>query len=195
MSISVARLISLIFNPIVVLAVLPYVVVLKATGNAVQAYYWTGYTLLFLLIMAIFVLYGVKRKMFTDIDISKREQRPIVFFISILIGLVYLCGLYFFHAPHMLFVITFGILGGITVAGVINTFIKASIHTATISALLFSVAVVYGGYFILLLLLIPLVAWARIKEKRHTLSEAVVGGMLGILLSLIVYIVIEMFFS
>jgi len=38
--------------------------------------------------------------------------------------------------------------------------------------------------------LVPLMAWARIVEKRHTLKETIVGGAMGVIFSFIaIYIV------
>lgn len=194
MTVSIARLISFIFNPILVLAVLPFFLVYKATGDFYQASGWVGYTVLFLVAMAIYVVYGVRKGMFTDIDVSKRQQRPVLFLISIFLGLVYLAGLFVFQAPQILFVTTISVIAGVLVASIINNFIKASIHTATISAVLIAIAIVNGGYYFFLLSIIPLVAWARIKEKRHTFPETVIGGLLGILLSLIVYLLVKLVF-
>jgi hypothetical protein len=190
---SIARFISFIFNPVLVLVFVPFLLLYKTTKDIFIAINWTGYTVVFLLIMTVFIIYFVKKKVFTDMDVSKREQRPLLFFVSIVFAIVYLAGLFFLHGPYILFVITFGITMGIFVASIINTRIKASIHVATIAALIFTLAIVYGGLYTFSLLLIPLVAWARITIKRHTLSETIVGGILGVLLSLFIYGLVKIF--
>jgi len=53
--------------------------------------------------------------------------------------------------------------------------------------------VVYKGYFFLLLILIPLLAWARIKTKEHTPTETIIGSILGVVITLIVYAVSKQF--
>lgn len=156
---------------------------------------WTFYTAFFLLAMTVFILFCVQRKKFTDMDVSKREQRPLLFLISISAALLYVVGLFFLHGPFILFVIAFGIIMGIAIASVINIYIKASIHVATVSALIFAVAMAYGGFYQLLLLLILLVAWSRVRIKRHTLQETIVGGVLGIGLAVIIYTLVKVFFQ
>lgn len=182
-----AKFISFILNPILVLLFVPFALIYSNTGDLYIASMWTFYTAFFLLAITVFILYCVQRKIFTDMDVSKKEQRPLLFLVSIISALLYLSGLFLFHGPFILFVIAFGIIFGIFVASIINTKIKASIHVATVSALIFAVAMTYDGYYRLLLLLIPLVAWARVRIKRHTRSETIVGGALGIILALLIY--------
>jgi hypothetical protein len=188
---SIARFISFLFNPVFVFVFVPFLILFKSTNNLQNALYWTGYTVFFLVFITLFILYGVKKKIFTDIDVSKREQRPLLFFTSIILAIFYLAGLFILHGPFLLFIIAFGVIMGIFVASIINTRIKASIHVATISSLIVGLALAYGGGYFLLLLFIPLVAWSRIIIKRHTVSETIVGGILGILLSLVIAILVK----
>ncbi len=120
-------------------------------------------------------------------DVSKRTQRPLLFLVSGILAAIYLGGLFIFNGPKVLIVITIGVIIGIGLASAINTKLKASMHVATISALIFALAIIYNGWYLLTLVLIPLVAWARLRIKRHTLPETVVGGLLGVLLSLCIY--------
>ncbi len=126
-------------------------------------------------------------------DVSKRTQRPLLFLVSGVLAVFYLGGLFIFNGPNALVVITIGILIGIGLASIINTRLKASMHVATISALIFALAIIYNGWYLATLFLIPLVAWARLRIKRHTLPETVVGGLLGILLSLCIYALAKTF--
>jgi hypothetical protein len=192
---TIARFISYIFNPVLVLVFVPFLLLYRTTNDLYLTWSWTLYTVLFLLGITIFIIYGVQKNLFTDIDVSKREQRPLLFFVSILFGILYLVGLFLFHGPLILFIITFGIILGIVIASIINMKIKASMHVATISALILTVAIIYGGHFLLLLFLIPLVAWARVTIKRHTLQETIIGGILGILLSLCIYVSVRIFYQ
>jgi len=184
---SLARFLSFIFNPIILLVTIPFFLLYKLYNDFVAAVLWTGYSFLFLLGMTVFLAIAVQRKIFTDMDVSKREQRPLLFLVSFVAGVLYIIGLLVWNGPHLLIVISLGVMLGIVADSFINRRIKASIHVATVTALLFALALVYNGYYLLTLLLIPLVGWARVKIKRHTLPETVVGGLLGILISLCVY--------
>jgi membrane-associated phospholipid phosphatase len=61
----------------------------------------------------------------------------------------------------------------------ITTRWKISLHVSNIAGTATLVAVTYGVGASLLLLLIPLVAWARIKIGAHTLWQALAGALLG----------------
>ena len=195
MTASLARFISFLFNPILLLVFVPFFLLLRNGNDFTKALFWTGYTSIFLSAMTVFLAYSVKKKIITDMDVSKRTQRPLVFLVSILLIVAYLSGLYLLHGPRLLSVIAVGIMIGIILASIINLRLKASMHVAAISALIFALAIVYNGFYLFSLFLIPLVAWARLKIRRHTLPETVVGGLLGVLLSLCIYALSKVFVS
>lgn len=184
----IAKFISLIANPIFILISLPYFLVIKSTRNTELAIYWTLYTWIFLSIFVAYVLFGIKKKFFTDIDISERRERPMLYLTGAILAFIYLIGLFIFHAPSVLFITIIGIMSGIFFGSLINLKVKASVHVTAISALITALSLVYQGYYILLFLLIPVVCWARIKVKRHTLTEVIIGAIFGTLLSLIMFI-------
>ncbi|HVF69265.1 MAG TPA: hypothetical protein VNA13_01735 [Xanthomonadales bacterium] len=193
MNLKLAAFISYVFNPLLILVLLPFVLVYEATGDTQVSIFWTAYTFIFLLLIAAFVLFGVRRKFFTNIDVSNRQQRPLLFYFLLFIALLYLGGLYLLHAPRILFIVTVSMIFGIGIVSGINTKIKASLHVATVAALILGLTIGYGGYYLLLLLLVPLVGWSRVKLKRHTVSETVVGGIVGSILLLAIYTVFEAF--
>lgn len=188
-----ARAISFISNPIFIFMALPFFLVYKTTRDTVAAWIWTIYTLVFLTIFVLFVLVGVKKKFFSDIDVSNRKQRPILYFTGALLSMLYLFILFILQGPLILFITTFGIMLGILIASLINIKVKASVHVAAISGLITSLSIIYKGNYLLLLLLIPVIGWSRVKIKRHTVTEVFVGGILGSLLSLIMYYITKIF--
>ena len=192
---SFAQVISFIFNPVMLLVFVPLLLMYKTTGDVVLALAWTGYTMIFLLAMTFFVIYGVHKQIFTDLDVSKRTQRPLLFIVSIFMALIYLWGLLFLNGPKILMVVTIGFIVSVLIISVINTKLKVSFHVATVSALLFTLAIIYQGFYYLTLLFIPTVAWARLRIKRHTLPETIVGACFGILLSLSMYFLVHHLFS
>jgi len=188
---TLARVISYLFNPILLLVFVPFILLYRTTNEFSIAAFWTGYTLIFLIAIGAYMLYEVKKGRFTDLDVYKREQRPVLFVMCIIFTVLYMLGLWLLKGPFPLFVVAVGVVVGIILASIINMWIKASLHMATLAALIFSISVVYGGWYSLLLLLFPLVAWARLRLKRHTMQEVIVGGIFGSLLSLIMYILVK----
>ncbi len=186
-----ADIVSTVFNPVVLLFPLPYLLVYKVSNDDGLSLKWFFFSSIFLLVTCLFVMIAVKRKIFTDIDVSKREQRPLLFLFVSIIAMVYLSGLFFLQGPPILFFAITGILVGVIIFSLINLRIKASLHVASSSALIFILSILYGGNFLFLLLLIPLIAWSRVKLKRHSLSEATVGGIFGVLITLCMYLVLK----
>ena len=56
---------------------------------------------------------------------------------------------------------------------------QISIHTATSAGLATFAVLAIGGAAILLSLLVPLVIWARLHLKRHTVAQTLAGAGLG----------------
>jgi hypothetical protein len=191
MKLAAARFLSLVFNPLAIIVFVPFFLIYRTTNNLSAAFNWTLYTLFFLLIIAIFILICVKKGIFTDYDVSKQEQRPLLFLVSLLLSILYLSGLILFDAPSILYIVTFGLIFGIVCASILNNWIKASMHVATVAALISAVAIVYGGFFYLLLFIVPVIAYIRIKAKRHTIPETVAGAIFGTSLSLLLYVMVR----
>lgn len=186
-----AKIISTILNPIILLVPVPYLLVLKSTGSQELAYFWEIFSLIFIFTFSVFILVGVEKKMFSDLDISKRKQRPLLFTFAIGLSAIYTIFLYFLNAPKILFIAVFTLILGLVIFEIINRTTKASLHVGTVSAFATSLFIVYNGVFILTFLLIPFVAWARIKTHNHTKQQTLIGATLGVLITLIVYVIFK----
>ena len=187
MRVSLARIISFVTNPFFIAIPLPFLLVYHETDSVSDAIRWTFFSVVFLLMIGAFVFYEVKRHVFSDIDVSKKEQRPLFFVYVIFVSFLYLGSLVVLRGPFSLFIAVGGVLGSAVTLGFVNRTIKASLHVATVSAFFTVFALLYGGVYVLFLLAIPIVAWSRIVIKRHSLKETVVGCVMGIMLTLIVY--------
>lgn len=186
-----ARFVSTILNPLLILVPVPYILVLKATGNVNSAFFWTIFSLVFMLILSAFILLGIRMHYFSDLDISKRSQRPLLFTFSIFLASSYVVFLYLLNAPSILFIAIFALILGLTVFEIANRYTKVSVHVATVSAFSASLFIVYDGIFVLSFFLIPIVAWARIKTHNHTKKQTIIGALLGILITFAVYVIFK----
>ena len=187
-----AEIISFVLNPLVVLIPIPFFLVFETGGTLQQAFTWTIFSLFFVLLFFIFILLGIKRGFFSDLDVSKRKQRPLLFFSAIILTLIYVSVLYFLKAPVILYIGAISIVVGLLVVDLVNRVIKASVHLATLSALLTFLVIIEGWLFVLAFVLIPILAWSRIKTKNHTLQETIVGTSLGILLTITIYVIFKL---
>lgn len=186
-----AKTVSTIVSPVLILAVLPYIFVLKTTSSSSTALFWTFFSWIFLLVFFVVLLLGIEKGYFSDLDVSKRSQRPLLFTFSIGLSLFYTVFLYFLKAPAILFVALFGLIFGLILMELVNRVTKASVHVATVSAFATSLVLGFGPLYIISFVLVPLVAWARIKTHNHTKSQTIIGAAMGILITLIVYVIFK----
>ncbi|OGO21950.1 MAG: hypothetical protein A2144_11725 [Chloroflexi bacterium RBG_16_50_9] len=104
-----------------------------------------------------------------------------------MIGSVTLCLL---GAPLLLVATFVAGLGAILVFMSINLVWKISLHTAFVAASVTILSIVFGAEGALMVVLIPLVAWARIELEHHSVAQVVTGALLA---ALIVFFVFHIF--
>lgn len=184
----ISKIASIIFSPPVILLPTPFILILRQTNDISLSFKWGVFSAFFLLLTILFLIYGEYEGIFSNFDISIKEERAKFFLGGGIITFLYFFLTFFLKAPEILFALSFGIMLGTLVLFVVNNFIKASIHTATLSAFSISVILLFGIRFSPLLLLIPFMAWARVVIKKHTISEVIMGGFLGSILTILIYI-------
>ncbi|MDP2585690.1 MAG: hypothetical protein Q8P29_02300 [Candidatus Levybacteria bacterium] len=189
-----ARAVSFFLGPVFVLFPILFILVAKFSTDYSHALKWTMFTYAFVLAIALFVVAGVILGFFSNFNVSKKEQRPLLFSFIAFAMFCYFVSIFIFNAPKILFIAFFAIVLCLIVMIIVNRWIKASIHLAIFTGAVIFILVVYGGYSFLLLTLIPLLAWARIKMGEHSLQETIVGTILGIVITLIVYVASRQFF-
>jgi hypothetical protein len=188
-----ARAISFFLHPIITLSPIPFVLVAKFSHDYSYALKWTLFSYMFVLIVALFVVIGVELGVFSNFNVSKREQRPLLFAFSAFAIFCYSISLIILRGPRILLLFVFAIIFGLVVFLIANKWIKASIHVAMVTSVSLLLGLIYGGYFFLFLALVPILSWSRISMKQHTLRETIVGSILGIVITLTIYQVSKQF--
>lgn len=187
---TLARIISFLTNPVFVLFPIPYLLINKFWYGHLYAIKWTIFSWIFLGVIGLFVYYEVKHKTFSDMDISKREQRPLFFFVSSAIAIIYFISLIILQAPPIFFLVVWGIIVSIIITSLITLHLKVSLHVATLTAVVLTIIRLYD-LSLLLLLLLPLVGWARVQIKRHSMKEVLAGTGLGFAVTVCMYILLK----
>lgn len=189
-----AKAVSFFLGPVFTLLPIPFILVSRSSQDYSHILRWTIFSYAFILAVALFVIAGVMLGVFSNFNVSKREQRPLLFSFVAFTIFCYLLALFILNGPKILFLTVFAVIFGLIVFAIVNRRIKASLHLGTATAVFLFIGIAYKGYFFLLLLLIPLLAWSRIKMKEHTPKETIIGSILGIVITLIMYIVSKQFF-
>lgn len=177
-----AKIISTIFAPLVVIVPAAFVLSYLETKNIYVSFGWFFLTLIFVLCLVgcIFVL--IKKGKFANFDVSVQKQRPLLILLELSFALVYFFALLFLNAPKELFFGIINIFLLLTTLLIVNKFIKASGHVAILSAIVtffaFKSEIIYSLIGAILVLTL---AWSRLKLKRHTLKEVLAGAAIGVL--------------
>lgn len=189
MQTKIAKIISLVLAPLVVVIPATFVVSFFGTRNVLLSFEWMLVSLFFILVLMAPLVFFVKKGQFANLDVSVQKQRPLLFFIEFVFALIYFSVLYFFHAPKELFIGIITIFALLIIFGIVNKFIKASGHVGMLSAIITLFVFKGGPIFLLGFLLVPVLAWARLKTKRHTINEVIVGTVVGILVAALIAII------
>jgi membrane-associated phospholipid phosphatase len=168
-----ARLLSIVFNPMFV-GVAAYLVVgayAPASGLA-----WAGLTVLLQVLPPLmFYLVQLRRGVFSDVDVSVREERNQLYLFSSASVLVSIAVLVAMGVPRPLLALAVGTLALGVVCGIVNLFWKISMHAAGMGSLA-TVALLYVGPLGLALWgLAAAVGWARVRTRNHTPLQVLAG--------------------
>jgi drug/metabolite transporter (DMT)-like permease len=129
----------------------------------------------------------MRRGRISDWHISRREERlqPVLIISAVLAAALPLAVLLAFQGPRPLLVAMLSSLGLILFNQVITYWWKISQHVSGIAVSTTLMTAALGTGSIPLLLLIPLVAWARVKVGAHTIMQTVAGGVVGVTITFI----------
>lgn len=193
----IAQIVSLIFSPINFLLITPYIVVHSQIPSRLYAIKWTLYSAIFIATGVIFILFGKLVGIFSDFDISQREQRIRIYVVAWFLVVAYwLSSLFFKGIFFPISIIAFGLVVGIFFFTIINRFVKASIHMGFACAFVVTASILWkGDTFLKVCWIIPLVMWSRLVLKKHTWREVITGSVLGTILTLFTLYIGKLLYS
>jgi membrane-associated phospholipid phosphatase len=158
----------------------PVMMVLTASSiSTPNIWIWVGgYVCLAVVFPLLYLFWLLRRGLITDLDIQHREQRirPLIFTVTCtgLSWIVLLLG----SAPSPLVALAGASLLQMVVVYSITVWWKVSMHCATAGA---AAAVMWTltGTPLPLLIGVPVIAWSRVRLRRHTVAQTIVGALLG----------------
>ena len=172
----IAQALSWIFHPFVIVVPTMIISMYATTGNLLGAIGWSAVCVGFVIAPAIlYIRRKLKRKEYTDADVSVREHRFGIYVFAGVCELLCLATLIIFGAPQILIACFIAAILTLILGTLINTQTKVSVHMAAMggcTAVLFYISPVLG---VLMVLASIAVAWARIYLRQHTLGQAVIG--------------------
>ncbi len=165
-----AFLVSRVFEPEVLMSILilDWIVVLRPPFIVGSSW------VLGVLVVIGFTFWSLKTGRISDIELSKKSERIPVLTVSFAVALGILLITYSFGAA-LLVRYTALLIIWLLLFGIITKFWKISGHTSVATLVFSFIYQVHGGYTLGLFSLILLIAWARVYQKNHTVSQVCAG--------------------
>jgi len=133
-----------------------------------------------IVIPVLYIAWKVHTGAISDFHIPIRSQRIRPMLLTVACAVLTWVILWLGHAPALLLsLITFGMIQA-AILLLITLYWKISGHSAAIAGFALLAIRLWGPNLWPVLLLIPLVAWARVRIRRHTLAQTIAGALMGI---------------
>lgn len=177
-----ARVLSRVFDPILVI---PLMLIL-AVGNALlngESFYYLGLLILLdALVPGFVLLYFVQKgKISSGWDVTRREERVKLFWFVVLTHLVGVLGAWLLGKhPLAEFLSVFWLMS--VVYALITMKWKISVHTGVMSGLVTFLVLTQGRLWSWFYVLVLMVVWARVIGRYHRLAQALAGAAVPIVL-------------
>lgn len=185
---TIAHVLSWVFHPFVVVVPTMIFSIYATTADLLRALSWTAVCVAYVIVPAIlFIRWKLRRKEYTDADVSVRRHRFSIYAFMGVCELLCLATLIIFGAPTILIASFIAAILTLGVATLFNTQTKVSIHTAAMggcTTVLFYISPILGVSFGLASLA---VAWARIYLGHHTLLQVVLGWLIAVVSVILVF--------
>jgi hypothetical protein len=144
-----------------------------------------AFVILAVLLPLVYLAWLVRAGRVTDMDVRVREQRARPMMVTLGCGALGWAVMALGKADPLLLVVAGALWLELLLLHVITLRWKISVHCAVAAGV---GTLTWGlmGTAVPLVLGLPLVAWSRLRLRRHTLAQTVVGSLLGIVIYAIV---------
>lgn len=188
-SATIAKRISTIMNPFPLTLVMLLIVTYAGSTNLGIFVRWAvGILLVFVIVPLAYVyvknaLVGHKGNSVQDPTAFFKAHRSQIWIIGVISAGLFIPLLVFFDTPLLLSATFVAILGTSLFTALINKYYKASFHLATITTLVAVAILVWGKAVLPVLIVIPLVGWARYAIHQHSPHQLASGFGLALIVT------------
>ena len=176
-----ARVLTEVFAPAVVVLVLPMAVAWSATHRMPSTLGWGAFVALTSSVLPMTgIVIGARLGWWDGHHVRNREGRLIPFAVLIVLSVLGLAWLLRIGAPDLMVALHVAMLSALLVIGVITVWWKVSVHTAVGAGAVAILADAYSGWMLVLWLVVAAVGWSRVRLGDHTPAQVVVvhGGQI-----------------
>jgi membrane-associated phospholipid phosphatase len=179
-----ARLVSDILSPPVIWGALAFPIAFRNAPSPQQALLWAmTYIILVCIMPVMYIALMVRRGKITDIHMKVRSQRFRPFLVSILCTTIAWWTLRFMGAPSVVPLFALFSLVQMVMMALITLVWQISMHAMSIAGAAVALGFLFGGTAALAAApFVILVGAARLRLKRHTPAQVLVGTVLGVII-------------
>lgn len=189
-SYSIAHWVSNVLNPPAI-SVLGIFLMASVLGTP-DAWRWAVlFVILVVIVPTLYVYSLLRRGKIETFHIPNRQNRKGVYLVIIASNIVGVVVMFIMKAPFLL--MAFGIMGVMqsTLLFLVNRYWKISGHTTAISGLSVFIVAALGWSMSPILMIVPLVAWARIKTQSHSFWQTIAGVLTGSIFILMTWVILS----
>ncbi len=168
-------------NPSVLSVLLLLLIAFLKSHKPSDAVVWMGVIFaLYILIPVGYVYFrmqasGIRSKsILVLITFLKKHPRDILI-LSVVLGIPCLVLLIVLKAPAILLAPVAALLAGSIVTALFNTFYRVSYHLTALTILVIMTVHTWGAIYLILALILPLVFWAKLRIREHTVPQLAEG--------------------
>lgn len=137
------------------------------------------YIALSILPPTLYIMYLVRKGTVTDFHLNVRKERTKPFLIMTANTAVVFLVMLLLGAPKLILIVIATAVLQLFFMLLITLRWKISGHCTAVAGLIVLALALFGEDLLPFTLLIPLVAWSRIRLKRHTLAQTIAGSFMG----------------
>lgn len=172
-----AGLIALATHPVVIGTLGLLLIVLRTIDDQrTQLFYLALLVLLTFAPAALYLFVHFRGNLIEMLELINREARLVPYLLMVAGAITAIVVLVTINAPRPIFLMTLVLLANEIVLGTVNFWTKVSIHTATPTFTALTLGYLISPVWLALLFVVPLIGWARVYRRRHTVQQ-VIGGI------------------
>jgi len=189
----VARTVTEVCSPAIVVVLLPIAVAWHATGHRV------GPTVLWGLVVAVFssvlpmvfIMRGARLGRWDGHHVRNREGRLVPLVLALGSTAVGLAILLFGHAPRDVIALDVAMLVTLFACTIVTRWWKISLHSAVSGGAVATLTLLYGPLWLAGVAIVILIGWSRVAIGDHTVTQVIAGALIGPILGGAIFLLVR----
>ncbi|HEX4700516.1 MAG TPA: hypothetical protein VH352_00170 [Pseudonocardiaceae bacterium] len=188
-----AKILTEVFSPAIVVLLLPLAVAWHATGHRVGAtVFWGLVVAVFSSVLPMaFIVRGARLGRWDGHHVRNREGRLVPLLLSLGCTAVGLAILLLGRAPRDVVALDVAMLATLFACAIVTQWWKISLHSAVAGGAAATLLLLYGPLSLVLVPVVVLIAWSRVAVGDHTVAQVIAGALIGPVLGGAVFLLVR----